>query len=136
MSTNGEDIFNLIKAGKMSQEDLSKTLASTATSSVTVQDWGVCYSSATGELSEYCTVISNDSNNPITGIGMIAYSSDGSKMYCVQYTNNISSPVVATSIGTTLYNPQDGNQVLCIVYGWTQNSSYYFTKSLTTVPCQ
>ena len=136
MSTNGENVFKLIKAGKLSQADLSKTLASTATGSVTVSDWGVCYSSATGELSEYCTVIANNSSDPITGIGMIAYSSDGSSMYCVQYTNDISTQSVATSVGTTLFNPQSGNEVMCIVYGWTASSSYYFNKTIAIVPCQ
>jgi hypothetical protein len=136
MSENGQSIINLIKAGKLSVTELRETFANASASSVSVQDWGVCYSSATGELSEYCTVIANNPSDPITGIGMIAYSSDGSSMYCVQYTNNLSSPSVATSVGTTLYNPQSGNQVLCIVYGWTTSTNYYFTKTLTIVPCQ
>src|SRR5215216_3320894 len=124
MYTNGESIFNLIKAGKLNLPELRQTLASTSSGNVSVEDWGVCYSSATGELSEYCTVIANDQSNPITGIGMIAYSSDGARMYCVQYTNAFSSSSVATSVGTTLYSPQDGNEVLCVVYGWTENASY------------
>lgn len=136
MSTNGQDIINLIKAGKLSLSELRQTFAGASSSNVSVEDWGVCYSSATGELSEYCTVISNDQSNSITGIGMIAYSSNGATMYCVQYTNNFSSPVVATSVGTTLYTPQDGNEVLCVVYGWTENSNFYFTKTLSIVPCQ
>jgi hypothetical protein len=140
MSMDGKSIFNLIKSGKLSESDLRQSFASASakasSGNVSVQDWGACYNSGTGQLSEYCTVISNDSNNPITGIGMIAYSSDGSSMYCVQYTNDFSSPSIATSIGTTLYNPQDGNQVLCIVYGWTANASFYFTNTITIVPCQ
>jgi hypothetical protein len=136
MSTSGQEIINQIKAGKLSLSELSQTFASAASSNVSVQDWGVCYSSATGQLSEYCTVTTSDQNNPITGIGMIAYSSDGATMYCVQYTNNISGTSVATSVGTTQFNPQAGNEIMCVVYGWTTATSFYFTQTLTIVPCQ
>jgi hypothetical protein len=136
MTADGKNIFNLAKSGKLSEPELKQMVASTSSGNVSVQDWGVCYNSGTGQLSQYCTVISNDSNNPITGLGMIAYSSDGSSMYCVQYTNDFSSTSIATSIGTTLYNPNDGNEVLCVVYGWTQNNSFYFSQTITTVACQ
>jgi hypothetical protein len=136
MANDGQSITNLIKTGKLDLSGLKEMFAGASASLVSIQDWGVCYSSATGELSEYATVISNQSNNPITGIGMIAYSADGSSMYCVQYTNDISSPSVATSVGTTLYNPRSGNQVLCIIYGWTQNGNFYQSNTITIVPCQ
>jgi hypothetical protein len=136
MSASGNNIMNRLKAGKMNLEELNQSFAGASASAVTVQDWGVCYSSATGELAEYCTIISNNGNDPITGLGMIAYTSDGSQMLCVQYTNDISSPSVATSIGTTLYNPNQGNQILCIVYGWTTNTNYYVSKTISIVPCQ
>ena len=136
MSASGKDIMSLLKSGKMSQKDLEQAFAGASAGLVSIQDWGVCYSSATGELSEYATIISNQSNNPITGVGMIAYTSNGSSMLCVQYTNDISSPSVATSIGTTLYNPNQGNQILCIIYGWTQNGNYYQSQTITIVPCQ
>ena len=136
MSKNEESIINLIKSGKLSQPELRQMFAGASSSNVSVQDWGVCYSSATGELSEYCTVIANNPGDPITGLGMIAYSSNGSTMYCVQYSNGFSSPSISTSVGTTLFNPQDGNQVLCIVYGWTTNANFYVSKTITIVPCQ
>jgi hypothetical protein len=136
MITNGQSIVNLIKAGKLSLSEIRQTFANASSSSVSVQDWGVCYSSATGELSEYCTVIANNPNDPITGVGMIAYSKDGSSMYCVQYTNDFSSPSVATSVGTTLVKAQVGGQVLCIVYGWTTTTNFYFNETLTIVSCQ
>ena len=135
MANDGQKITDLIKSGQISQSELKEVFADASASLVSIQDWGVCYSSATGQLSEYATVISNQANNPITGIGMIAYSVNGSSMYCVQYTNDISSPSVATSIGTTLYNPQSGNQVLCVIYGWTQNGNFYQSSTITIVPC-
>ena len=136
MANDGQSITNLIKTGKLDLSGLKEMFAGASAGLVSIQDWGVCYSSATGELSEYATIISNQANNPITGIGMIAYSANGSSMYCVQYTNDISSPSVATSVGTTLYNPQSGNQVLCIIYGWTQNGNFYQSNTISIVPCQ
>lgn len=135
MADDGQNITDLLKAGKLSQSDLKSMFADAAAGLVTIQDWGVCYSSATGQLSEFATVVSNNAGNPITGIGMIAYSANGSSMYCVQYTNDISSPSLATSIGTTLYNPQSGNQVLGVVYGWTQQGSFYQSQPMTIQPC-
>lgn len=135
MSTIGENVFDAAKAGTMSLSELQSMFAGASSSLVTVEDWGVCYNSGTGQLSEYCTVTSNNPGNPITGIGMIAYSSDGSQTYAVQYTNNFNGPVVSTSIGTTLYNPNDGNQVQCVVYGWTDQGSFFFVQMMTTVPC-
>jgi hypothetical protein len=135
MALDGQEIMNQAKAGTLSLADLQTAFANASSNDVTIQDWGVCYSSATGQLSEFCTVMANNSDNPITGIGMIAYSPNGSQVYAVQYTNAISSPMVATSVGTTLFNPQDSNQVLCVVYGWTAQSSYFFTQTMNIGQC-
>jgi hypothetical protein len=136
MPQDGQSITNLIKTGKFDLSELRQAFANASSGNVNIQDWGVCFSSGTGQLSEFCTVIANNPGDPITGVGMIAYSSDGSSMYCVQYTNDISSPSVATSVGTTLVNTQVGEQVLCIVYGWTASSSFYFNQTLTVESCQ
>jgi hypothetical protein len=139
MSKDAQEIYNLVKSGMLNPKDLQQSLgvsATTASAVVSIQDWGVCYNSGTGQLSEYCTVVATNPSNPVIGVGMIAYTSDGSSMLAVQYTNDISSPSLATSIGTTLYNPQSGNMILCIVYGWTTSSNFYFSKTLSIVPCQ
>jgi hypothetical protein len=136
MANDGQSITSLIKSGQINQSNLKELFADAASGLVSIQDWGVCYSSATGELSELASVVSNNQGNPITGIGMIAYSADGSSMYCVQYTNDISSPFVATSVGTTLIQERVGNQVLCIVYGWTQQGSFYQSQTMAIVSCQ
>lgn len=135
MSKNDQDIVNQIKAGNLSLSELQAMFPESLTSNVSASDWGVCYSTTTGQLSQYATVTSNNSNDPITGVGMIAYTSNGSTMLCLQYTNDFSSPSVATSIGTTLYNTSMGNQVLCIIYGWTAQSNYYISQTLTVGAC-
>jgi hypothetical protein len=136
MPANEQNIIELARAGKLSLSELRQSFAGASSGTVSVQDWGVCYSSATGQLSEYCTVVANNPGDPITGVGMLAYSSDGSSLYCLQYTNNFSSPSVSTSVGTTQFNQQDGNEILCVVYGWTASTSFYITDVLTIVPCQ
>lgn len=131
MARNGSDIADFARAGSLTLDGLRDALGSTSSTLVSAEDWGISYNSGTGQLSEYCTAICNDSGNSITGIGMLAYSGNGSVLYAAQYTNNISSNTVATSIGTTLYNPQEGDQALCVVYGWTDQGSFYLTDVMT-----
>ena len=131
MASTGSDIAGLAKGGVLSLNELQDALGTTSSGLVTVEDWGISYNPGTGQLSEYCTVISNDSGNPITGIGMLAYSGDGATLYAAQYTNNSNSSTIDTSIGPTLYNPQSGNQALCVVYGWTDQGSFYLTQRMT-----
>lgn len=135
MSINEQNVVKLARSGALNQTALSEAFADATSGNVSIEDWGVCYSSSTGQLSEYCSVIANDSNDPITGIGMLAYSSDGSILYCAQYTNGFESQNIAPSIGTNQFNPQDGNSLLCIVYGWTANSNFYFSQHITIVDC-
>ena len=136
MSLDPKNIMNRIKSGKMNLQDLQKNLGASAPANVTLQDWGVCYSSATGELSEYCTVVANSPNAPITGCGMMAYTSDGSRILCAQYSMDFETRSLTTSLGTTSYNPNQGNQILCIVYGWTTVGPYYVSRVIQIVPCQ
>ncbi|MGA9772471.1 MAG: hypothetical protein WBV94_25785 [Blastocatellia bacterium] len=141
MSKDAQEIYNLVKSGKLTPADLEQSLGvaanAAAAATASIQDWGVCYNSGTGQLSEYCTVVAANQSNPVIGLGMIAYKSDGSAMLAVQYTNDFTSPAVATSIGTTRYNPQsDGNTILCIVYGWTTAGNFYFSNTLAIVACQ
>ena len=135
MSKNDQDIVNQIKSGNLSLEELQALFPESLTSNVSASDWGVCYSSVTGQLSQFATVTSNNSGDPITGVGMLAYTSNGSTLLCLQYTNNFSSPSIATSIGTGLYTPSMGNQALCVIYGWTEQSNYYLTQTLTIGAC-
>ena len=135
MATNGEDIVKLARAGQISLQELQQTAKSASNADVNVQDWGVCYSSGSNQLSEYCTVVATNPGNPITGIGMLAYSSNGLTLYAAQYTNGFSSDAVYPSVATNQYNPQSGNQILCVVYGWTEQGSFYITQTLTVGSC-
>ncbi|MEO5929668.1 MAG: hypothetical protein ABIR47_07035 [Candidatus Kapaibacterium sp.] len=112
MSNNENGIESLAMKGSMNLDQIQEMLGETSSSVVTVEDWGITY----------------NSGNPITGIGMLAYSANGSVLYCLQYSNGFSNPQIGTSIGTTLYKPQDGNQALCVVYGWTDQGSFYLTQ--------
>jgi hypothetical protein len=137
MADDGQETMNQAKLGMLSLAEIQNTFSAAEASTVaSIQDWGVCYDSGTGQLSEYCVVTATNSSNPITGVGMLAYSADGSKVYAVQYSNGFSSDMFATSIGTTMYTPADGNMALCVVYGWTNQGSFYFTQTMTIASCQ
>lgn len=136
MNKNEQDLFNQISSGNMNFSELEKMASNSLTSPVTISDWGTCYSSTTGQLSVYCTVTANNSGDNITGVGLIAYKVNSSTMICLQYTNDFASPSVMTSIGTNLYTTSMGNQILCIVYGTTQNSGFYYvTDTLSVGSC-
>lgn len=135
MSKDEQNIIDQIKAGNVDLTELEKLSSDSLSSNVSVSDWEICYSSATGQLSEYCTVTANNSNDPITGVGLIAYTGNGATMLCLQYSNGFSTDSIATSIGTTLYTPSMGNSALCIVYGWTTSGSFYFPSTMTIGSC-
>jgi hypothetical protein len=135
MSTNEKNSAKLARAGTLNQAELREAFTSTTSSDVSISDWGACYSQNTGQLSVYCSAVSNDSGDPITGIGMLAYSTNGSVLYAAQYTNGFESENVYPSIATNQYTPQDGSSLLCIVYGWTENSNFYFSQTITVDDC-
>lgn len=134
MANNGETM-NLAKEGKLNLAEVKSTFSTAGNNLVSIADWNVCFDSNTNQLSEFCTVNANNPSNPITGIGMLLYSSDGNSLYAAQYTNFIQSTSIGTSVGTTLYNTSDGNQALCIVYGWTDQGSFYFTQVMAIGSC-
>jgi hypothetical protein len=136
MDKNEQNFINQIRSGNVDFSELEATSSNSLTSPVTLSDLGVCYSSTTGQLSAYCTVTCNNSGDNITGIGLVVYKANSSTMYCLQYSNGMSGSSIATSVGTNLYTTSMGNQVLCIVYGWTQNSgNYYISSNLTVGAC-
>jgi hypothetical protein len=133
MDKNEQELFEQIKSGNLDLDALQNMSSESLTSPVTITDWGTCYSSATGQLSAFCTVTCNNSGDNITGVGLTVYKANSSTMFCLQYTNDFASPSVMTSVGTNLYTTSMGNQVLCVVYGFTQNSGYYFVSNTLTV---
>lgn len=134
MADNGETM-NLAKEGRLTLAEVKNTFSTTETNPVSVVDWNVCYDPNTGQLSEFCTVNSNNPSNPITGIGMLLYSVDGTKLYAAQYTNFLKSISIGTSVGTTLYTTNDGDHAICIIYGWTDQGRFYLTEVLPIGSC-
>jgi hypothetical protein len=131
MSNDAQDFMKQIKAGNLDLAALQKASAETV-QPVTVSG-EVCYSSTTGQLSGYCTVTADNSGDTITGIGLVVYKSDGTVMFCLQYSNGFSDVEINTSVGTNLYTTAMGSSVLSIVYGQTQNSGFYFFNQTLSV---
>lgn len=135
MSSDAQNSMDQIKSGNL---DLSamETSSVEMVQPVTVSGWEVCYSSATNQLSGYCTVTANNKGDTITGLGFVIYESDGSPMICLQYSNGFNDPEINTSVGTNLYTTSMGNSVMCIVYGWTANSgNFFFNQTLSVGSC-
>ena len=135
MPANEQDVINLIKSGNVDPSELEKMFSSDSESAslvdlVSISGWEVVYSSSTGQLSEYATV-SATSGNTITGLGMLCYKSGSSTMYCLQYNNGYNDTVLNISIGTGLYTTSMGNQAYCVIYGWTNNGSFYYPTTMT-----
>ncbi len=135
MPLNEGNVAKLTRAGQMNLAELQQTEGNANNADVTIQDWGACYSSDTNQLSQYCTVAANSPTNPITGAGMLAYSPDGTTLYAAQYSSGFSGDSVAISVGTNQYSEPSGSQLLCIVYGWTETSYFFFSQRLTVVAC-
>jgi hypothetical protein len=135
MPANEQDVINLIKSGNVDPTELEKMFSSDSESAslvdlVSISGWEIVYSSSTGQLSEYATVTAT-SGNTITGLGMLAYKSGSSTMYCLQYNNGYNDTELNVSIGTGLYTTSQGNQAYCVIYGWTNNGSFYYPSTMT-----
>jgi hypothetical protein len=139
MPANEQDVIKLIKSGNFSLEELEGMFSSDSDSAslvdpVSISGWEICYSSSTGQLSEYATITAA-SGNVITGAGMLAYKSNSSTMFCLQYNNGYNDTQINLSIGTNLYTTSMGNQALCVIYGWTNNGSFYYPSTMTIGSC-
>ena len=134
MPANEQDVLDLIKSGNVDPSELEKMFSSDSEASlvdlVSISGWEIVYSSSTGQLSEYATISAN-SGNVITGLGMLAYKSGSSTMFCLQYNNGYNDTVLNVSIGTNLYTTSMGNQAYCVIYGWTNNGSFYYPTTMT-----
>ena len=131
MPANEQDVLNLIKSGNVEPSQLEQmfsTESDSVSGVVSISGWEVVYSSSTGQLSQYATITANGGS--ITGLGMLTYSGNGSKMWCLQYNNGYSATEISASVGTTLYTTSMGNQALCIIYGWTTGGSFYYPSTM------
>ena len=133
MSSEDQKMVELVRSGNVSLDELKAMFPDSLASNVSVTDWGACYSSATGQLSQFATVTATNSGDTITGLGMITYTSNGATMLCLQYSNGFSGQPVATSVGTQLYTPPANSSVLCVIYGWTQNSGGFYVSNILPV---
>ncbi|MDQ3801262.1 MAG: hypothetical protein M3384_17715 [Acidobacteriota bacterium] len=136
MPANEQDVLNLIKSGNVELSQLEQMFSSSTESDslsgvVSISGWEVVYSSSTGQLSQYATITANGGS--ITGLGMLTYSGNGSKMWCLQYNNGYSASQINASVGTTLYTPSMGNQALCVIYGSTTGGSFYYPSTMNII---
>ena len=133
MSSEDQKLVESVRSGNVSIDELKEMFPDSLANNVSITGWEACYSSATSQFSQYATVTATNSGDVITGLGMLTYTSNGSTMLCLQYSNGFSSNTIATSVGTNLYTPPANSSVLCIVYGWTQNSGNFYVSNILPV---
>jgi len=59
---------------------------------------------------------------------LLAYSSDGEKLYCAQYAWGLNSLSISSSVSTSLFNPEDENTMLGVLFGSTLDGTTYFIE--------
>ena len=127
MITTANEIINLIKNGGASLSEVRKLMGDTSSDTITVEDWEAFYNSDSGELGEYC-YLTGTKGKAIEAVGLLAYSSDGETLYCAQYTGGLNSSCVSSSVSTTLFDPEDDNTLLGVLFGSTLDGMTYFLE--------
>src|SRR5687768_14372454 len=83
---------------------------------VTIEEWQVCV--GPNGLIESCTVTPKDPSHAVTGIGLLVYSSDGTSLYCSQYTDGFTGASILASVSTGSSDLKAGANVLAVVFGY------------------
>jgi hypothetical protein len=127
MIPDTNEIINLIKNGGASLQQVRQLFGETSSDTVNIEQWEAFYNSDSGELGEYCYV-SQNYGGAIGAVGLLAYSSDGEKLYCAQYTGVLNSAFVSSSVGTTLASPEGDDTMLGVLFGTTLDGTSYFVE--------
>ena len=127
MIATTNEIINLIKNGGANLQQVRQLFSETSSDTVIVQDWEAYYNSDSGELGESCYV-TGATGNSIDAVGLLAYSSDGEKLYCAQYAWGLNSLSISSSVSTSLFNPEDENTMLGVLFGSTLDGTTYFIE--------
>ncbi|MDQ1636915.1 MAG: hypothetical protein QOF62_254 [Pyrinomonadaceae bacterium] len=105
--------------GSVDSSDFNDLPAVQASAAPAVENWQMNFEG--GTLSGSCQI---NSDLPILGAGLIAYSEDGVKMYFGTYCsmsdakNQTTDTVAFPTASTALFNPDaDGRTIMSIVYG-------------------
>ena len=106
-----------------------KFAAKSANDMVVLQNWQAVY--GINGLTESCVVKAKDSRNTISSIGLVAYSSDRSTLYCSQYTAPTDSNAVSPAVSTAGFQLQVGGQIVGVVFGYIKGAEFFFEQPLT-----
>ncbi|HYY59717.1 MAG TPA: hypothetical protein VE842_20475 [Pyrinomonadaceae bacterium] len=134
-------IFEMLQRAKASlsapKERLPQATASGGVKSgndlVSVTGWNACVHTE-GEIALYCTISPNDSNNPITGIGLLLNSggADYGSFYADTSVSGSSTPALNVPPGGLSV----GSSVNGMVYGVLSGGEFFSLQaSLTVTEC-
>ena len=116
------DIANIVETlrygGSVDSSELS-ALANPSSAQPTIKNWQMNFDE--GTLSESCEI---NSEQPIVGAGLLAYSADGKTYYFGNYCsmsgadNKTTDTIALPTASTALFNPDtNGRDVMAMVYG-------------------
>ena len=134
-------IFEMLQKAKASlsapEEGLPRATASGGAKSgndlVSVTGWNACLNTE-GKIALYCTISPNDSNNPITGIGLLLNSAgtDYGSFYANASVSDSATPALNVPSGGLGV----GSSVNGIVYGVLSGEEFFSLQaSLTVTEC-
>jgi hypothetical protein len=101
---------------------------------VAINDWLVCV--GLNGLIESCTVTTNDPSHAVTGVGLLLYSADGTRLYCSQYTDGFTGSSVQASVSTGSSDLKVGANVLAVVFGYIDKLRFFSEKQMPVIACQ
>ena len=133
---SNETVLGLMKDGKLDLNKLEQLAGDNDGNPVTVSEWRACYNPNTPYMQIYCKVTADNPNNPITSINVYISPANGNTVFAAQSSGGFSTNEFDANVGTALYVPSMGANLLCVVMGGTENGAgFVFNQSLTIGPC-
>ena len=129
MALSISDFHNTIHKEDSLKGLREKFAAKSANDLVVVQNWQAVY--GINGLTESCVVMAKDGRTAISSIGLVAYSSDRSTLYCSQYTAPTNSNAVSPAVSTAGFKLQVGAQITGVLFGYIQGAEFFFEQALT-----
>jgi hypothetical protein len=126
MALTISDFHNTIHKEDSFQGLREKFAAKSANDMVVVQNWQAVY--GINGLTQSCSVKAKDSHQTISSIGLVAYSSDRSTLYCSQYTTPTNTNTVIPAVSTAGIKLQVGGQIVGVLFGYIGGAEFFFEQ--------
>lgn len=103
---------------------------------VNVTDWVACYNPNDNAIVLSCTVTASNSEEGISGVGLILNSGEGLTLATCYNGMSSPSPTVYPSINLKPGNLNVGSDILAVAQGECNGKHFFFEERLTVSQCQ